>query len=634
MILTALAISGAGSVRAVTTVWEGPSTGGVFNDSANWSSNVPGQTNPASDLGIFNSDTNVNGTITFNADVTCYRTFIQNTAGTISFDMGTHKWTTTDYFLVGAPESPGFPQIKFIGGEADFAYILLGTEPDSPGPSIELTGSTTVVHTSRGSGGVQIGLQSDMASLLVHNGAKLIADGQVIIGLVGSSNSSLTIDGVGSQLIAGNYLGVGHTADADGFYGNATGSLAQIINGATATASNVYMAITVGASDNTLLVSGAGSTLTLTGVNNNDGAVTNIGWRDNNNLFRVENGGVVAGTNQFVLGAESTSATGNRLEIDNGSLSGTNIQINQGSVTVTHGTVDLIQFYNEDPLKLDYEGGGIVATNGAASTFTFNSGMVRSVNATISNGSPFTVGDGGVASATYLMRKDVVGNHGTHTFTDGLVLASNGILTGDGDIVGNVSGAAGSKVQVGNPIGVVNVTGNWANMGVSIALDLANLATSLVPGQQFDQLNISGQFTNGGSITIDRTNLVGPSTTQQLKLIGWGSQSGLSSSTAVSFIGGSPLAYAFMGDGLYVTITGGGLAGDYNHDGKVDALDYVVWRKTDGTPSGYNIWRANFGNTSGAGASLGGPTAVPEPSTIILSAVLSALCVVSRRRLL
>ena len=333
---------------------------------------------------------------------------MQNTAGTIAFDAGTHTWTNTDYFLVGAPSTPGYPKLKFIGGQFQFGYLLLGTEADSPNPSLELTGSNTVFHTSRGSGGYQIGLESDGATMLVHNGAKMQADGQVIIGLVGSANSSLTIDGIGSQLTAGNYLGVGHTADADGFNGNATNNRAQIINGATASVSNVFMAITVGASDNTLLVSGAGSKLTLTGVKNNDGANTYIGWRDNDNLFRVENGAVVDGTNQFTLGVEATSTTGNEMQIDNGSVSGTGVTISNGKVTLTNGTLDLIQWFNEDPMKMDYEGGGIVATNGSASQFTFNSGTVRSVNANINNGSPFTVGDGGATPATYFMRKDVV----------------------------------------------------------------------------------------------------------------------------------------------------------------------------------------------------------------------------------
>jgi hypothetical protein len=78
-----------------------------------------------------------------------------------------------------------------------------------------------------------------------------------------------------------------------------------------------------------------------------------------------------------------------------------------------------------------------------------------------------------------------------------------------------------------------------------------------------------------------------------------------------------------------------GEPGDYNNDGKVDAADYVVWRKTNGTGfdlpnevSGttpgevtiddYNEWRERFGNGgAGAGGGLDGGS-VPEPGTILL----------------
>jgi len=50
--------------------------------------------------------------------------------------------------------------------------------------------------------------------------------------------------------------------------------------------------------------------------------------------------------------------------------------------------------------------------------------------------------------------------------------------------------------------------------------------------------------------------------------------------------------------------------GDYNFSGRVDAADFVVWRDTDRTASGYHMWRANFGEK----ASVGGlsEAAVPE----------------------
>jgi PEP-CTERM motif len=60
-----------------------------------------------------------------------------------------------------------------------------------------------------------------------------------------------------------------------------------------------------------------------------------------------------------------------------------------------------------------------------------------------------------------------------------------------------------------------------------------------------------------------------------------------------------------------------GLAGDYNRDGSVNAADYVVWRKTDGSQQGYNTWRANFGRSSGQGA-LSQTAAVPEPTAAVL----------------
>lgn len=74
--------------------------------------------------------------------------------------------------------------------------------------------------------------------------------------------------------------------------------------------------------------------------------------------------------------------------------------------------------------------------------------------------------------------------------------------------------------------------------------------------------------------------------------------------------------------------------GDYNHNGTVDAADYVVWRNTlgqtgaglpaDGFEDGliddfdYFIWRENFGHTSGSGASAMAALAVPEPETLTL----------------
>ena len=72
--------------------------------------------------------------------------------------------------------------------------------------------------------------------------------------------------------------------------------------------------------------------------------------------------------------------------------------------------------------------------------------------------------------------------------------------------------------------------------------------------------------------------------------------------------------------------------GDYNADRKVDAADYVVWRKNVGTSNilpndaiggtigavQYDQWRTNFGQSAVSGSSVGVNTTVPEPTTAVL----------------
>ena len=72
------------------------------------------------------------------------------------------------------------------------------------------------------------------------------------------------------------------------------------------------------------------------------------------------------------------------------------------------------------------------------------------------------------------------------------------------------------------------------------------------------------------------------------------------------------------------------LGGDFNLDGKVDAADYVVWRKTGtGGEQGYQAWRANFGSSvAGINQSIpdSGRTApIPEPATWIMMGIGAAI---------
>jgi hypothetical protein len=70
--------------------------------------------------------------------------------------------------------------------------------------------------------------------------------------------------------------------------------------------------------------------------------------------------------------------------------------------------------------------------------------------------------------------------------------------------------------------------------------------------------------------------------------------------------------------------------GDFNADGSVDAADYVVWRKNDGSLEGYNAWRTNFGRIAGSSSSHF--SAVPEPTAATLGCILSLLALARRQR--
>jgi hypothetical protein len=86
-----------------------------------------------------------------------------------------------------------------------------------------------------------------------------------------------------------------------------------------------------------------------------------------------------------------------------------------------------------------------------------------------------------------------------------------------------------------------------------------------------------------------------------------------------------------------------GLLGDFNEDDKVDAADYVIWRKNEtanvALPNDnglatqaerFDLWRANFGNMTMPGGGSGG--AVPEPATLVMLIVGMAAVALGRRR--
>jgi hypothetical protein len=90
---------------------------------------------------------------------------------------------------------------------------------------------------------------------------------------------------------------------------------------------------------------------------------------------------------------------------------------------------------------------------------------------------------------------------------------------------------------------------------------------------------------------------------------------------------------------LYPSLTFAFTPGDFNHDGAVDAADYIKWRDELGTTyvaSDYEIWRAYFGTGMSASVTANNLSQIPEPpplTTWVLAAATILACATRKRRL-
>jgi len=203
-------------------------------------------------------------------------------------------------------------------------------------------------------------------------------------------------------------------------------------------------------------------------------------------------------------------------------------------------------------------------------------------------------------------------------------LFSNGGL--DFDVMFGLSGLTVNAVS-----GQVNpsFTGNYLKLPSNTGLNV-NLPTG-ASQIQFDFIQNSAAtalVVNGGWLDVSTipATINGVTVTNLLPTkSNWGSIA--ASGTINSFL---VVGTDFMVDNANVTQIPG-LSGDYNKNHTVDASDFVLWRKTLNSRSGFNSWRANFGATGGAGtASLA--SGVPEPSSPVLLLIGMQCFAIQRRR--
>jgi hypothetical protein len=558
--------------------------------------NLAGSTsdNTSSDRGIItNSSSNKQ---TFNMDVISSRSTIDAVSGDIEFSAG-HTFTT--------------------GGSADLS--ITGSNANSMSTIFQgdhnIYLNSNVVQTTTGNAGT-----NGQRGQLIYRGASTTPEnaGALLLGDLGSYGGRITVDSTNGGVVrathsnsfgidgfttaVGTIIGNGTTGDTsnctvelDGSAGNLTipesfrlgmrtaaNNIAQMRNVAGNNTITGFVSLNTpltGTSDSAYIESVAGK-LTFAGTISDDrpSAISNL---------------YLKGAGDFEFAADPTgygiyqpTATTNVLNIDKSGA---------GTVTTPAGAT------------IDYLG----TTTIHQGSFIING----SHSAVLLDNTPATAGPYSVET--------------------------NGTLGGGGSTVSTVS-LAGTLAP-----GPVGASGTFTLGGLSLTggtLDFQLNATNHTAGSGINDLIIDTDALDlTGGATLNVTGIGGGLTAGDYDLIQFtGGLTGDASNITIFTI---PLATGLSAsividsDSVNLHIAAG-LSGDYNGDGKVDAADYVIWRKDPashgGTPAGYNTWRANFGTGNGAGSALSSGAAVPEPAGAMLMtfavAVSSWICV-SRRRL-
>ena len=155
------------------------------------------------------------------------------------------------------------------------------------------------------------------------------------------------------------------------------------------------------------------------------------------------------------------------------------------------------------------------------------------------------------------------------------------------------------------------------------------------PSDAFGQVQISGAAALAGTLEVSLLGGYMPMAGDSFQILtaGGGRTGMFLNEVLPPLSSGLDWELVYNPASVVLSVISAGLPGDYNQNGIVDAADYVVWRKTDGSQAGYDLWRTNFGRTAGSGATAGSSSSasVPEPASILMP-LIGLLAEVFRRR--
>jgi autotransporter-associated beta strand protein len=503
------------------------------------------------------------------------------------------------------------------------------------------TSRTVTVNANRLTVG---GLNGGTTTALVVNGAGTLAIGNsTVAGLSGNgtiannaaASATLTVNMSGNSTYSGvlsdgisNTLAFTKQGDGTLTLTNAstyTGNTS--IQGGTVVMSN-GQALGAVTSANTVRFSNAAPSTSAT----LDMATNGVG----DNVYRVMVG---SGSLVNIVSDRATPGPGIDHALTTGSdsvtdtLGGATINFTSGA-NVTSGTASV----SFDQLNMSSGGAGTTVLNPTTARVSIGS-VTKNRNA---------------AAQTLELSGTNSGNQITGAISNGSAIVSlsksgtsTWTLSGDSSYTGPTTVGGGTLLVNGNnssatggvTVSAGGILGGTGTIGSTVTMQAGSTFTTQFSAGTIDPLDIVGDLdlsALGNLLTVVGSGTSGPWTIINYS----GTLTGTFESSP-----GYTVNYG-AGSNSAITISFVGLPGDFNSDGKVDAGDYITWRKNQntnhalandnglGTPIGiahYNLWRANFGKPPGSGSGLAGAS-VPEPATWLLVAMASAVLTLAARR--
>jgi fibronectin-binding autotransporter adhesin len=501
-----------------------------------------------------------------------------------------------------------------IGSVTNGTAVLQVGIPTSGGTLTTGTGTLTINKT----GSLYVGdIIGTFTGTLNANGNITVNGGQFVAGtgFNWATGKTMTIENGSNVTFSGAYTTVANATynihDANSSL-QTINSFFALNNGASV---NVSAGGAIGATGFNIGVGTAG-TLSVDGSNSSaSGSGGTMTWGSGGGTANVTFSNGAAGNFHRTMGLTTTSLAGSAT-----AGTTTHVTVESGATFTTNALSVAAAGGTTTSATLDVTGAGSAVTvdsmvvgNAATDTAVVNvlSGGTLTVSGPSGNGSTTLNHTGTITiNGGTLNTGGLTNNGGTLTFSSGTlgITGTNGLTIGS-------TGPLGNDVTVGSgqTVNVTNAT--IINGGASLTLNAGNLNSGSVTlnststlgirlggtarGSQYGALTATGNVALAGSLVITLNSFT-PSAGQTFDVLDWapGLVSGTFSNLQLPAL--SP-GLTWNTSQLYTAgIISVGQPGDYNNDNKVDAADYVTWRKGGGSQTDYNTWRANFGTNARA----------------------------------